>query len=99
MTSGVTEVVTDDGADDMAEATTEAPAGTSAGCRTSELPCVVCLTTLSMDDDQPKLGTVRWQLFQYFGLTRGKVVSFCCPRGHSSDDDPELLKAFPTRTF
>lgn len=67
--------------------------------RTTELPCVVCLTTMSLDDDQPKLGTVRWQIAPYFGLKRGKAVGFQCPQGHSSENDPELLKAFPSRTF
>lgn len=69
------------------------------GFRTTELPCVVCLTTMSLDDEQPKLGTVRWQVSPYFGLRRGKAVGFSCPQGHSSDGDPELLKAFPSRTF
>jgi hypothetical protein len=67
--------------------------------RTTELPCVVCLTTMSLDDDQPKLGTVQWQVSPYFGLKRGKAVGFQCPNGHSSENDPDLLKAFPPRTF
>lgn len=66
---------------------------------TTDMPCVVCLTTLSLDDDQPRLGKVRWQLRPYFGLRRGKPVAFSCPQGHSSDADPELPKAFPPRTF
>lgn len=67
--------------------------------RETERPCVVCLTTLSLDDDQPKLGTVRWEVSPYFGLKRGKAVGFVCPQGHTSEDDPELLRAFPSRTF
>jgi hypothetical protein len=67
--------------------------------RTTELPCLICLTTMSLDDDRPKLGAVRWQLSPYFGLTRGKAISFECPQGHSSEGDPDLLKAFPSRTF
>ena len=67
--------------------------------RTTELPCVVCLTTMSLDDDRPKLGTVRWQLSPHFGQKRGRPISFRCPQGHSSEGDPELLKAFPSRTF
>jgi hypothetical protein len=89
MTSGVA----DDLADDLAggEPATE--------YRSTELPCVVCLTTRSLDDDQPKVGLVRWQIAPYFGLRRAKAISFQCPQGHSSEDDPELLKAFPSRTF
>jgi hypothetical protein len=65
----------------------------------TELPCVVCLTTMSLDDDQPKTGTVRWQITPYFGLKRGRAIAFHCPQGHSSEVDPQLLKAFPSRTF
>ena len=60
MTSGV--------ADDVAEADIH--------FRTTELPCLVCLTTMSLDDDQPKLGTIRWQISPYFGLKRGVAVGF-----------------------
>ncbi|MDQ1662046.1 MAG: hypothetical protein QOJ68_2026 [Blastococcus sp.] len=72
---------------------------TSLEFRSTELPCLICLTTMALDDDRRKLGTVRWQLSPYFGLTRGKAISFQCPQGHTSDGDPELLKAFPSRTF
>jgi hypothetical protein len=67
--------------------------------RTTERPCVVCLTTLSLDDEQPKTGTVRWHVSPHFGLERGKAVGFECLQGHTSEDDPELLRAFPSRTF
>jgi hypothetical protein len=76
-----------------------AGAETDTGYRTTELPCVICLTTMSLDDDRPKLGTVRWQVSPYFGLKRGTAISFHCAQGHSSESDPELLKAFPSRTF
>jgi hypothetical protein len=89
MTSGVF--------DDLADDLVKAEAGTD--YRTTEVPCLMCLTTMSLDDDRPKLGTVRWQLSPYFGLTRGKAISFECPQGHSSDGDQGLLKAFPSRTF
>jgi hypothetical protein len=85
MTSGVT---------DVAE-----PSASRAEYRTTESLCVVCLTTLSLDDDQPRSGTLRWEITPYFGLKRGKAVGFQCPQGHTSEDDPELLKAFPSRTF
>jgi hypothetical protein len=85
MTSGVADQVTE--------------AETASEYFTTELPCVVCLTTLSLDDDQSTLGTVRWQVSPYFGLKRGKAVAFRCPQGHSSDGDPDLLRAFPSRTF
>ncbi len=81
------------GVADVAEPTTRTE------YRTTERPCVVCLTTLSLDDDQPKFGTLRWEIAPYFGLKRGKAVGFECPQGHTSEDDPELLKAFPSRTF
>jgi hypothetical protein len=85
MTSGVTDQETN--------------AKTASEYRTTELPCVVCLTTLSLDDDQCKVGTVRWEISPYFGLKRGKAVAFRCPQGHTSDGDPDLLRAFPSRTF
>lgn len=44
MTSGVADEVTE--------------AKTATEYRTTELPCVVCLVTLPLDDDQSKLGTV-----------------------------------------
>jgi hypothetical protein len=89
MTSGVV----DDLPGDLVEA------ATGAEYRTTEQPCVVCLTTMSLDDDRSKLGTVRWRIAPYFGLKRGTADDFRCPQGHSSDGDAELLKAFPSRTF
>ena len=73
----------------------EAPAE----CRTTEVPCLVCVTTLSLDDDQTKTGTVRWKVTASLRLRMGIAVSFECPQGHSSEADPELLKAFPPRRF
>lgn len=64
---------------------------------TTQMPCVVCLTTMSLDDEQPKLGTVGWRVAPYFGLRRGTAISFRCPQGHCSEDDPDLLRAFPSR--
>ncbi len=78
---------------DVAEG--EAPAE----CRTTEVPCLVCVMTLSLDDDQPKTGIVRWNIVPHFRLKMGTAVSFECPQGHSSKADPELLKAFPSRRF
>jgi hypothetical protein len=67
--------------------------------RTTEMPCVMCLTTLSLDDDRSKVGTVRWNVVTNFGLKVGIAIDFECLNGHSSKDDPELLKAFPRRRF
>ncbi len=30
--------------------------------RTTGAPCLICVTTLSLDDDQPKTGKVRWRI-------------------------------------
>ena len=68
-------------------------------CRTTEMPCLICMTTLSLDDEQSRLGTVRWKISPDLGPRMGTAVSFECPNGHSSNDDPELLKAFPRRRF
>jgi hypothetical protein len=54
---------------------------------------------LSLDDDQPKFGTVRWKIVAHARLKLGTAVNFDCPKGHSSDEDPHLLKAFPSRRF
>ena len=67
--------------------------------RTTEVPCLVCVTTLSLDDDRPKTGFVRWKVVANMRLKMGIAVSFECPQGHSSEADPELLKAFPPRRF
>jgi hypothetical protein len=67
--------------------------------RTTEVRCLVCVTTLALDDDQPKIGTVRWKVVAHARLKLGTAVSFDCPNGHSSDADPRLLKAFPSRRF
>ena len=67
--------------------------------RTTEVRCMVCVTTLSLDDDRPKVGTVRWKVVTHGRLKLGTAVSFDCPNGHSSDVEPHLLKAFPSRRF
>ncbi len=79
----------------LADVQTEAPDE----YRTTETPCLVCMTTLSLDDEKPRTGAVRWRVARERGLTMGSAVSFDCPNGHSSDEDPELLKAFPRRRF
>lgn len=71
----------------------------TAECRTTEVPCLVCVTTSSLDDDQPKTGMVRWKVAANFRVKMGIAVRFECPQGHSSEADPELLKAFPPRRF
>ena len=66
---------------------------------TTRRPCPVCMTNLPLDDDQPKTGTVRWRISSTVRVRTGRAVGFECPNGHSSDDDTELLKAFPPRRF
>ncbi len=67
--------------------------------RTTEATCLACVTTLSLDDDEPKLGTVSWRIASGARWGVGVAVSFQCRRGHSSNDDAQLLKAFPSRRF
>lgn len=67
--------------------------------RTGEGPCVVCMTSRPLDDDEPNYGTVRWELRRTGRLTVGVAVGFDCPNGHSSETDPALLKAFRRRVF
>jgi hypothetical protein len=67
--------------------------------RTTDGACLVCVTSRSLDDDTPKLGTVRWEIHVEGRLNRGRAVGFECRHGHSSEDDPALLKAFPSRLF
>ena len=67
--------------------------------RTTEMPCLICMTALPMDDEQSRVGVVRWRVASDPGLRMGTAVSFECPNGHSSNDDPELLRAFPRRRF
>ncbi|MGZ4618564.1 MAG: hypothetical protein ACXV3F_07515 [Frankiaceae bacterium] len=74
-------------------------AETAAEYRTMQMPCAACLTTSPLDDDRPKHGTVRWEIRPYFALRLGRATAFECPRGHSSAEDPELLKAYPPRRF
>ena len=68
--------------------------------RTAEARCPVCVMTLSLDDERPKIGAVRWRIVPTdSGLRVGTAESFECPNGHSSEAEPELLKAFPSRRF
>ena len=60
-------------------------------------PCPVCMTTLSLDDEQSRMGTVRWEISPHARLKVGTAVAFECPNGHSSQQEPNLLKAFPSR--
>jgi hypothetical protein len=57
------------------------------------------VTSHALDDDRPKRGTVRWAVRRTGRLTTGVAVAFECPNGHSSEDDPALLKAFRRRLF
>ncbi len=84
----------------MTSAVAEVPgAAATVEYRTTEVRCLVCATTRSLDDDQPKIGTVRWKIVAHAELHLGTAVSFDCPNGHSSDADPHLLKSFPSRRF
>jgi hypothetical protein len=85
---------------DMTSSVSHVPAAEAfAECRTTEVPCLDCVTTMSLDDDQTKTGTVRWKVTANPRMRMGVAVSFECPQGHSSEADPELLKAFPPRRF
>jgi hypothetical protein len=85
---------------DITSSVAHVPVGEpTAECRTTEVPCLVCVTTLSLDDEQTKTGTIRWKVTANLRLKMGIAVSFESPRGHSSPADPELLKAFPPRRF
>ena len=66
---------------------------------TTEATCPLCAIVLSLDDEKPRTGTVRWELLPGFRFHVGRAVSFECPNGHSSVHDPDLLKAFPSRRF
>jgi hypothetical protein len=66
---------------------------------TTEATCPLCAIVLSLDDEKPKTGTVRWELLPGFRFKVGRAVSFECSNGHSSVHDPDLLKAFPSRRF
>jgi hypothetical protein len=67
--------------------------------RVTSVRCLTCVTTLSLDDDRPKMGTLRWRVTSNSRVTIGRAVSFDCPNGHSSATDPQLLRAFPSRRF
>jgi hypothetical protein len=72
---------------------------TAVTSRTTEGPCITCVLSHSLDDDRPKLGTVTWVVRQVGRLATGIPTHFGCPNGHTSDDDPALLKAFQSRLF
>jgi hypothetical protein len=75
-------------------------AAVSVEYRTAEARCPVCVMTLSLDDDRPKVGTVRWRItLGDRGLRIGTAESFECPEGHTSEEDPQLLRAFRSRRF
>ena len=67
--------------------------------RTTEGPCLSCVLSHSLDDLRPKLGSVTWAVRRTGRLATGTPTSFACPNGHTSDDDPALLKAFQSRLF
>ena len=66
---------------------------------TTAARCPACVLTLDLDDERPRLGLVRWDVDVSGHLRVGTAVRFDCPNGHSSDDDPALLKAFYSRRF
>ena len=66
---------------------------------TTQMRCPTCVITMSLDDDQPRIGTVSWEIHPRPHARIGVAVRFECPNGHSSDDDPALLKLFRSRRF
>jgi hypothetical protein len=73
--------------------------GSAVTFRTTEGPCLTCVLAHSLDDDRPKLGTITWAVRPVGRLMTGVPTDFTCPDGHTSDDDPALLKAFQSRLF
>jgi hypothetical protein len=67
--------------------------------RTTTGPCLTCLLTRSLDDDRSALGSVTWAVRRVGRLVTGIATDFTCPNGHTSEDDPALLKAFRSRLF
>ena len=65
----------------------------------THVSCPVCVLTLSLDDDTPRTGWILWDIHLRPRARIGVAVRFECPNGHCSDDDPALLKAFPSRRF
>jgi hypothetical protein len=61
--------------------------------------CPACVVTLDLDDERPRLGMVRWKVVGDDRLRVGTAVQFDCANGHSSEDDGDLLRAFPRRRF
>jgi|1185.fasta_scaffold45833_1 hypothetical protein len=66
---------------------------------TTAARCPACVLTLDLDDERPRLGLVRWKIAVSARIRIGTAVHFDCPNGHSSEDDPDLLKAFHSRRF
>jgi hypothetical protein len=85
---------------DMTSSVAHVPAAeASAECRTTEVPCLVCATTLSLDDEQTKTGTVRWKVTANLRLRLAIAVSFECHQGHSSEGRSGTTQGFPPRRF
>ncbi len=61
--------------------------------------CPLCVITLPLDDDRPRTGTVHWEVHERPHARIGVAVRFECPNGHSSLDDPAVLKVFRSRRF
>jgi hypothetical protein len=51
-------------------------------------------TTKSLDDERPQLGTVQWQVSLFFGLNRGKGISFGAHRTTSTKAAPNYSSNF-----
>jgi hypothetical protein len=66
---------------------------------TTAARCPACVLTLDLDDERPRLGLVHWRVAARARIRVGTAVHFVCPNGHSSEDDPDLLKAFYSRRF
>jgi hypothetical protein len=79
--------------------TTELAENSAVAYRATEGLCITCGLSRGLDEDRPALGTITWAVGQAGRLATGSPVAFKCPNGHTSDDDPALLKAFHSRLF
>ncbi|WP_448627719.1 hypothetical protein [Geodermatophilus sp. URMC 64] len=84
----------------MASGTTEVVQGrVSVEQRVTPARCPQCVITLSLDDERPRIGWLLWDVHVRTHARIGIAIRFECPNGHCSDDDPALLKVFPSRRF
>ena len=77
---------------------------TSEDYRVTSVRCLTCVTTLLLDDERPKMGTLRWKVTTDSTVTIGRAVSFDArtatrarrtpsssrPFRHAGSDSPNL---------